>query len=69
MIKSKKEYEDKLNKRIFETQYKQRHEMFTNDIITKRDTVSITLYRYYINIVIKNDVETLKEFKLKEKIK
>ena len=54
--------------RIFETQYKQRHEMFTNDIITKRDTVSITLYRYYINIVIKNDVETLKEFKLKEKL-
>ena len=49
--------------RIFETQYKQRHEM-----ITKRDTVSITLYRYYINIVIKNDVETLKEFKLKEKL-
>lgn len=53
----------------FETKYKQRHEIFTNDIITKgRDNVNVTvyLYAYYINIVIKNDVETLKEFKLKE---
>ena len=55
--------------KTFETKYKQRHEIFTNDIITKgRDNVNVTvyLYTYYINIVIKNDVETLKEFKLKE---
>jgi len=55
--------------RTFETKYKQRHEIFTNDIITKgRDNVNVTvyLYRYCVNIVIKNDVETLKEFKLKE---
>lgn len=55
--------------KTFETKYKKRHEIFTNDIITKgRDNVIVTvyLYRYYINIVIKNDVETLKEFKLKE---
>ena len=58
--------------KIFETQYKQRHEVFTNDIITKgRDNVIVTVsvYKYRIDIVIKNDVETLKEFKLKEKIK
>jgi len=57
--------------KTFETKYKQRHEIFTNDIITKgRDNVNVTvyLYTYYINIVIKNDVETLKEFKLKEVI-
>ena len=55
--------------KTFETKYKQRHEIFTNDIITKgRDNVNVTvyLYTYCINIVIKNDVETLKEFKLKE---
>lgn len=55
--------------KTFETKYKQRHEIFTNDIITKgRDNVNVNvyLYTYYINIVIKNDVETLKEFKLKE---
>jgi hypothetical protein len=55
--------------RTFESKYKQRHEIFTNDIITKgRDNVNVNvyLYTYYINIVIKNDVETLKEFKLKE---
>ena len=55
--------------KTFETKYKQRHEIFTNDIITKgRDNVNVTvyLYTYYIIIVIKNDVETLKEFKLKE---
>lgn len=55
--------------KTFETKYKKRHEIFTNDIITKgRDNVKVTvyLYTYYINIVIKNDVETLKEFKLKE---
>lgn len=55
--------------KTFETKYKQRHEIFTNDIITKgRDNVNVNvyLYRYCINIVIKNDVETLKEFKLKE---
>jgi hypothetical protein len=56
--------------KTFETKYKQRHEIFTNDIITKgRDNVIVTVsvYRYSIDIVIKNDVETLKEFKLKEK--
>jgi hypothetical protein len=55
--------------KTFETKYKKRHEIFTNDIITKgRDNVNVTvyLYTYCINIVIKNDVETLKEFKLKE---
>ena len=58
--------------KTFETQYKQRHEVFTNDIITKgRDNVIVTVsvYTYGVDIVIKNDVETLKEFKLKEKIK
>jgi hypothetical protein len=55
--------------KTFETKYKKRHEIFTNDIITKgRDKVKVCvyLYRYCVNIVIKNDVETLKEFKLKE---
>ena len=57
--------------KTFQTKYKQRHEIFTNDIITKgKDNVNVCvyLYRYFINIIIKNDVETLKEFKLKEKI-
>jgi hypothetical protein len=56
--------------KTFETKYKQRHEIFTNDIITKgRDNVivSVSVYRHSIDIVIKNDIETLKEFKLKEK--
>ena len=58
-----------ISNKTFETKYKQRHEIFTNDIITKgKDNVNVCvyLYRYCINIIIKNDVETLKEFKLKE---
>jgi len=60
-----------ISDKTFETKYKQRHEIFTNDIITKgRDNVIVTVsvYRYSIDIVIKNDVETLKEFKLNEKM-
>jgi hypothetical protein len=59
-----------LSDKTFETKYKQRHEIFTNDIIKKgRDNVivSVSVYRHSIDIVIKNDIETLKEFKLKEK--
>ena len=52
-----------------QTQYKIRHECFVNDIITKGSdtaTVNVYLYKDSLKFVIKNDIETLKEFRLKE---
>jgi hypothetical protein len=52
-----------------QTQYKVRHECFVNDILTKGSdtaTVNVYLYKDSLKFIIKNDIETLKEFRLKE---
>ena len=57
------------SKYTYSTQYKSKHEMFVNEIITKgSNTISVKMFisNDNLHIIISNDIETLKSFCLKE---